>query len=123
MIGNTYWSTGISVRSDGHGKWAAFLRFQDDGFAEDGATEGWLTTRYFEPLAQAIDTIKADAEKLGIQFRGTIGEIPFLWGEQDGESKEWPMPVNWRELLQEQARRLGWSTYLPLDKPTPTVVK
>jgi hypothetical protein len=122
MIGDHYWSTGIIVKYGGRAEyqdeWAASLTFHDDGFAQKGTTEGTLTTRYFEPLAQAIDTIKADAEKLGIVFRPTVTRAPHIFAYEDGLSDDWPMPDGWRKLLHEQAERIGWDCIYIREKET-----
>ncbi|HEY9412389.1 MAG TPA: hypothetical protein VIP77_22615 [Jiangellaceae bacterium] len=119
MIGNGYWSNGITVRySDG--RWSASVAYYDDGFVNDTAddgtvsTEGTLHTRYFlrdgktaDALTVAIDTVKADAERLGISWN-TPGIGPFVYMDGDGENGGRDVPDNWRELVDEQARRLGW---------------
>lgn len=117
MIGSRYWSVGIIVKyqasTDG---WAATLELLDDGHAGDNqpgriSTEGELRTRYFvvgdentDALTLAIDTLKADAEKLGIRW-----EDPNIYAHHDGNDTTWPMHLGWRELLTAQSRRLGWN--------------
>jgi hypothetical protein len=117
MIGDGYWSTGITVHWGYAGGqrwgWAAGLDFYDDGFCDPDATQGRLATRYFvvtldDPLGRAIDLLKADAERLGIRFDGRDGEPPSLYYKGDGESPDFPPPVGWRALLVDQAERIGW---------------
>ena len=113
MVGDHYISTGINLRySRYHDRdmWTATAKFMDAGFCDDLATEGEIHTRYFQPIETAIDTCRKDAESMGIQW-GTVNGLPYLYIEGDGESKEWPAPDNWREVLQEQAKRIGWQTY------------
>lgn len=119
MIGNGYWSNGITVRySDG--RWSASVDYYDNGSANDRAdtgdvsTEGRLHTRYFlrdgkttDALTVAIDVVKADAERLGITWN-TPGVGPFMYMLGDGENGGRDVPDNWRELVDAQARRLGW---------------
>lgn len=121
MIGNKYWSNGITVRySDG--RWSASVAYYDNGFADDRAddarvsTEGTLHTRYFlrdgkttDALTVAVDVVKADAERLGITWN-TPGVGPFVYMDGDGENGGRPLPSNWRELVDAQARRLGWES-------------
>lgn len=117
MIGNTYWSTGILVRHD-NGKWHATVEYFDNGFVDDNAddrrvsTEGKLHTRYYlrdgkhaDALTIAIDTVKADAERLGITWRDVWATEAKATIYMDDEETA---PAGWRELANAQARRLGW---------------
>ncbi|WP_054566040.1 hypothetical protein [Frankia sp. R43] len=129
MYGPSYWAAGITVgadeRADGTVRWGASLEFQDDGFVDADdldagqvSTVGRLGTRYFldsteatDGLTAAIDTIKADADRLGIKFRSSPHGAPLIHVRGDGEyADEW-LPENWRGRLAAQARRLGWRTY------------
>jgi hypothetical protein len=128
-----YWSTGISLRwreyagtgFDGvkRSGWGGKVDYCDDGFCDDDpdtgrvSTEGTLVTRYsvhdgdaVDGLTAVIDTLLADAKRLGIEFRIGDGQ-PMLFFEGDGENEEWPPPAGWRETLREQAERIGWRTY------------
>jgi hypothetical protein len=120
MIGERYWATGITVcrgySGDGRYGWMASLDFYDDGFCEDLATQGQLATRYYvragdDPLGLAIDTLKADAERLGIRFEASGDLSPGLWYRGDGDNPDYPPPAGWRDLLAAQAERIGWRTY------------
>lgn len=124
-----YWSTGITVRwfpeRPGHAEaWGGHLDYLDDGFLNDEpaaariSTEGALHTRYpvedqdgVNVLAVVLDVLIADAEKMGIAWRGPIDGAPMLYYQGDGEDPDWPPPDGYRELLREQAQRLGWATY------------
>ena len=123
MIGRRYWSSGITVRysePDAEPAWMGSLDFQDEGLANDipaaglVSTRGRLETRYFVPaigghrvaLASVTDTLKRDAEGLGIEFRD-----PWVYADADGEDPSRPMPGGWRRLLREEADRLGWGSY------------
>jgi hypothetical protein len=120
MIGSEYWTTGITVRygysGGGSNGWGASLDFYDDGFAEDDSTQGTLATRYFargdDALTRALDTLKADAERLGIQFVGSAGLPPGLWYTDD---LDFPAPAGWYETLSEQADRIGFRTHHSAD--------
>lgn len=119
MIGKRYWSTGISLRyaDDRNPAWAGSLDFYDEGFANDDpeaeriSTVGSLRTRYYirtsgrhgDALAAVTDTLRRDAEKLGIEFRD-----PYVYAEIEGEDPNHPLPDGWVGLLEEQADRLGW---------------
>lgn len=118
MVGDTYYSTGISlIYTEHHGEdtWTATAKFFDGGFGNDLSTEGEIHTRYFQGIETAIDTCKADAERLGIVFRMFDG-LPRLYIEGDGESSDWPPPPGWRDTLQKQAARIGWETYHSEEK-------
>ena len=125
MIGNGYWATGITVAwSRWPNGWIASVEFFDDGFTEQGSTQGKLSTRYWshdpgeETLARQIDLVKADAERLGIRFVATGADKPSLYYQGDGEDPEWPAPEGWRELLGRQAARLGWrGPHIELAEP------
>lgn len=117
MIGNVYRATGITVAHDGR-SWSANVAYFDDGFASDDtdrrhiSTEGTLHTRYMvesgkreDALTVAIDTVKADAERLGIRW-----EHPTVYMVDGGESDLWTYPKGWRKLVNDHARRLGWET-------------
>jgi hypothetical protein len=119
MIGKRYWSTGISLRysNDRGAAWSGSLDFFDDGFANDDlaadriSTQGQLRTRYFvhvpgqhsEVVAAVTDTLRRDAETLGIEFRD-----PYLYAEGDGEDPNNPLPDGWVDMFEEQADQLGW---------------
>jgi len=118
MIGPNYWTTGIVVLfappapcSD-KPRYGAWLEFFDDGWAQDGSTEGKLRIRYVETdLAAALDVLIADAKRLGIEFKNVIGDAPILYVKGDGEDVSVYLPADWGEQLQAQATRLGWATY------------
>lgn len=125
MIGSGYWSIGITVAwtyaGGGDYGWRASLSFLDDGFCSDDAdqgvvsTEGKLQTRYAvregdtaDALTVVIDTLIADAQRLGILLAQPGGGTAALYYEGDGENDEFPPPDGWRELLGQHADRLGW---------------
>lgn len=116
-----YWSTGITVNRRDKG-WGADAEFYDDGFCDDNAdagqvsTQGKLNTRYYVAdgnevtgLRAAIDAVKADAERLGIEFRPVAEAPPSLYYKGDGEWADYPPPGGWRDMLVAEAERLGWT--------------
>lgn len=131
MIGDGYWSTGITVvwRYAGGGDygWAASADYYDDGFCDDSAderrvsTEGTLRTRYAvregktqDALTVVIDTMLADAKRLGIRWRDPLaGEdgTASLYYHGDGEDPEDAPPDGWKQILAAQAERIGWRSY------------
>lgn len=128
MHGNYYWALGITVsanqQADGGVRWGASAKFYDNGLVDtedpdagDISTEGEIRTRRFvdstettDGLATAIDTVKRDAERLGITFEPHDGS-PMLYVRGDGEWPDVWLPANWQERLTEQAERLEWRTY------------
>ena len=81
MKGNNYWTTGITVKASHDDKWTASLDFLDDGFAEQGSTEGSLNTRYFEDsLSNAVDLMLQEIKKFNIKQKD-----PFLYYSEDGD--------------------------------------
>lgn len=124
MIGDGYWSTGITVRYSAREGWGASLKFLDAGFVNDSAddmrvsTEGTLHTRYYiedgkhtDALTVVIDVVKTDAERLGIRW-----ENPHVYMDGDGEWNDRDYPDGWRRLVDSQAERLGWE---PLYSESP----
>ena len=128
----TYWSPGITVhwRENATGRngvpvpaWGASLNFFDDGFTNDDAdegevsTEGSLRTRYHvrdgdtvSGLSAAVDALIADAARLGIEFRGVPGDSPDLCFETEDELVSGELRGN----IAREAARIGWSTpYAP----------
>jgi hypothetical protein len=127
-----YWATGITLtysqlaeRINGvlFPGWHARLDFFDDGFADNDpdkggvSTQGTLCTRYpvrdgdlVSGLSLAVDTLIADAGRLGIELSRRDG-VPFLYYQDDGESENYPPPPGWRALLAAEAARIGWETY------------
>lgn len=123
MIGQGYWATGIVIDHiwDTDGGWAVWLDFLDNGFAEDGSTEGVLRVRYLvniEELPRSIRTLKEDAERLGIKWcaRPTVyakGDKRDLQPEADHQAEL----VGWHKCYEElHAFR---SEPKPIDAPLP----
>lgn len=114
MYGDMLFATGIIVwhgyAGNGRYGWWAMVEFQDYG---KGSILGKIHTKYGDDLACSIDTIKKDAERLGIKFVNTF--TPFVYYRGDGENKDFPPPDGWRELLEKEARRIGFRSYLSLD--------
>jgi len=129
-----YWATGITVtyaplaeriNDEPYGGWHASLDYHDDGFANNDpdtgevSTEGTMVTRYpvrnakiRSGLSVAIDTLVADANRLGIDFIAVGGlAAPFLYYRGDGEDENHPGPDGWRDMLRTEAARIGWITY------------
>lgn len=131
--GGRYWSIGITVtyapfaeriNGEPYSGWHASLDYCDDGFANNDpekgqvSTEGKLHTRYpvrnskvRSGLSIAIDTLLADAERLGIKFTNWGDEPPRLYYKGDGEDSDHPAPEDWRDMLKAEAGRIGWGTY------------
>lgn len=141
MISNSgrYWSTGITVtwapfaeriNGEPYDGWHAKLDYQDDGFANNDpeagrvSTEGSLHTRYpvrnakmRSGLSIAVDTLIADAERLGIEFIATSPDSePWLFYRGDGEDAEHPPPDGWRDTLADEAKRIGFRSYATAGK-------
>lgn len=134
MIGERYWSIGIVLTYD-RKNWGGEVEFYDNGFVDDDAdagrisTEGILRSRYYiadgdhaSALTVVIDVLKADAERLGIQWR----DSPHLHVKGDGEWEDFPPPEDWRLLLLQQSERIGWPPLytdlltFQLTKPDPS---
>lgn len=104
--------------------WTGEVGYYDDGFADDDtdagnlSTEGALRTRYVvadgtrqSAITAIVDTLIADAARLGIKFRTGEGDLPRLYVPGDGEWADTPLPDGWRQLLAAEAQRIGWKTY------------
>ena len=109
MIGPAYWSTGIKIHQGVRGAWSVSLDFYDDGFAEDGSTEGTLRVRYEGDLDASVDLLKADAERLGIIWRTPTVYSYDLSGDVD--------PPSLCATADAQARRLGWEECYRAEGP------
>ena len=111
MIGERYWSCGITLDYEGGDMWSASLDFYDDGWAEDSATQGVLKVRYFftlQKMSQELDALIADAKKLGIDFKVMKPMSPSLYVTGDGEHTERIYHPDWQRILAEQSARIGW---------------
>lgn len=105
------------------------LEYCDDGFANDDpeqglvSTQGTLATRYAvkasstrSGLAIAVETLLADAKRLGIEFIACGDDTaPFLYYRGDGEHEDYPPPDGWRETLAAEAERIGFRSYQAAD--------
>lgn len=131
------WSTGIIVKYGyagseaipGHFRhrrdrysWWAYCTWTMGGHCEPGRMEGKLGTRYAEKtLSKAVDCVLELARKMDVTFvdvRGEGGLIsypegqPELYYEGDGEMADGdPVPDNWKFLLKEEAKRIGFQSY------------
>lgn len=124
MIGTKHWATGIIVDYQ-EGKWSSHVEYLDDGFADYDlhsgriSTEGRIGTRYgvrdsdhHDALTVVIDVMKADAERLGIEWRKTIGG-PYIFAAFETAAENYPdrYPDGWQRLLNEQSRRIGFNAF------------
>ena len=109
MYKDKLFATGITVwygygGSDGYGWWAK-ADFSDFGHCDRGSVHGEIKTKYADDLSFSIDTVKRDAEGMGIEFVGIGPQMrPFIF-VTDGEK-----PDGWEEMIREQVERLGWRT-------------
>lgn len=112
MIGNGWWATGITLSPRARG-WSVSLSFFDDGFCEGDSTEGELRLRYVvNDVEHAIDVLIEDATRFGISWH----EGPHVYVEGDGGTPGLDYPNDWREVADDQARRLGWESLYGTDR-------
>lgn len=104
-----FWSTGITVRPH-CGGFVGVVEISDDYFADPKAAHIRLTTYVLDTIRAAIDSVRASAEDLGIEWRN-INDVPRLYMYSDGEDSETQYPHEWRTVLQHEATRIGWVTY------------
>lgn len=119
MSVGAYWSTGITICREYSG-WKIYLKFFDGGFCEKDSTEGELRVRYLvkdEELSRAIDVLKADAERFGIDLKyGTVHGTIYYEGDGEAESA-CPPPKDWREIATREAERIGFrAIYKEIDE-------
>jgi hypothetical protein len=114
VIGNGYWSNGITIRYRSGGSWGGQLEYTDAGnyapidrVTRKVSTEGKLHTRYvlrdgahLDALTVVVDTLLADAARLGIAMRE-----PHIHLDEEEHSDE---PEGWEALAVAQCQRLGW---------------
>lgn len=77
MIGDYYFSTGISIYQQYPGTnslWIAQVEFEDFGHAQLGSMKGSLSTKYPTNLLDSVKTVYDDARKLGILIKWIPGE-------------------------------------------------
>lgn len=111
MIGDHYWSTGIEIKAhDGGLNWSASANFLDAGWCELESTEGVFRLRYLvdrSALPHHCQILKADMERLGIQFR--VGEdVPaavYVHGSEDPTNPD--LPADWRDVAAAVADACG----------------
>lgn len=111
MIGMRYWSTGITIVPDmwpNVTQWSAKLTFLDNGFCDADSTEGELRLRYFvDELRIGLETLKQDAERLGIAFECGGDKTGRVYVEEDGELEHGDFP-ELRGVANEACGWLGW---------------
>jgi len=108
MHNNKLYASGIAVWHDGHEGWRAKVTFDDFGHCDRGSIHGHIATKYADELSYSVDTIKQDAEKLGIIFYSIPDFAPTVFYPGDGEWPEYLPPNNWREILRQEAKRIGF---------------
>jgi len=109
-----FWAVGITVRPTIGGGWTGHVDVSDDYFADSRAAHIHITTYVLTSMEAAIDSVKASAEELGIEWsKSPIS--PRLFMHKDGEG-DIDYPEGWREELQREAERIGWTTY-PSKEP------
>jgi hypothetical protein len=110
VIGEAYWTTGIVLKYHER-DWSLHLDFLDNGWCQDASTQGTLALRYrisTEKLPAALDTLIADAKRLGITFRTEPDLTPTLYVPGDGENTDETYHPDWRRIVARQCHRLGW---------------
>jgi hypothetical protein len=113
MMSDRLWTTGIEVQygyrgNDTNGWWATIKFRSSSTFGE--VMEGEIRTRHARMnIADAIDAVIEYANAMGVEFI-KVGEacIPSITYIGDGEWRDYPPPDNWRKIVDDQARRLGW---------------
>lgn len=112
MYGDKLAAVGIIVwygyKGNGEYGWWAKVKYQDFGHCDRGSVMGNIRTKYADSLQYSIDTIKRDAEKIGIEFVKMDGLTPAITYLNDGEWGDYPPPDGWRESLLEEAIRIGF---------------
>lgn len=117
-----YWANGLTVTylqpyGERPGAWKADLDFFSGSGFQRVSTEGEIRTNFIQDAAlhsslpQCIDALLGCARDLGIRVFDPAGRHVSLYYAGDGESEQFPPPEGWRDLLREQAQRLGWATY------------
>ncbi|HJV96920.1 MAG TPA: hypothetical protein VJ608_12820 [Albitalea sp.] len=102
----TLHSTGVNLTYYVGRGWVATVDFSSREFAKAPCIDGSIGTQYFAPdLAAVIDRALEAARSIGVVFDPTSA----LSMDKDGDGV--PAPLNWRELVIEQSKRLGWECY------------
>lgn len=108
-MARTFWAVGITVKPVDSG-FVGDVEICDDHFAEAKAVHGHIYTYVLSTMQAAIDSVKASAEDLGLEWRN-IHNKPRLYIYGDGEHTDVSYPANWRSELKAQADRIGWVAY------------
>ncbi len=125
MIGNKYFATGIEVKygyaGNGQNGWSASVKFYDQGFADDNAsegrvsTEGILSTRYYVPnengssgLEAAIKALLIDMAKIYVYINPNQEFVIYFTQGEHGEADE--IPSEEIETLRSLSEKLGLKT-------------
>jgi hypothetical protein len=112
-------SGGIKLTFDARGGWVATVEFSTWEHATASCIEGSIGTRYFDAdLNAIIDRAMAAAQSIGVAFRDASGLEPHIYVDGDGEDPNVTLPPNWRQLVDEQCKRLGWKTCYQ-EQPVP----
>jgi hypothetical protein len=109
-----YWSAGITLEYSEALGWAASMSLMDRG-ESDTLMDAELRTRYWHDspgaLTAIVDRLIQEAQALDVLWLG-----PTLSVLGDGHDPEVALPLNWRELVDEQSRRLGWRSVYGLGE-------
>jgi len=86
------------------GNWIAEVQYSKESPPEP-CIEGTIGPRHYGILAQSIDLAKTAAESIGVVFYQ-----PSIFVEGDGEDASVALPPDWRQLIAQQCKRLGWES-------------
>ncbi|MBG1240555.1 hypothetical protein [Nostoc sp. NZL] len=81
MIGELF-TTGVSIKQQYPGdenKWIAVIRYEDESHANLHGVQGTLQNKYGDDLLNAIKTVLADSEKMGIKMMTLPNSNPSLY--------------------------------------------
>lgn len=101
-----YWG----YAGSGKNGWWAKLYWQDGKFAEDGAVEGVIKTRYgSKNISDSIDYVLEIADIFGLPKPSESCPVFKIFYRKDGmEVQKYPPPEGWKEILQKEANKRGW---------------
>jgi len=110
------WSVGITLKfgyaGGGLYGWWAWVDFENSAEpVTDGCMSGRVSTKYGIDICKAIDQVLELCSQIGVEFIEHADCLPAVYYLQDGDSKDYPPPEGWREILKAQADRIGWNTY------------
>lgn len=100
-----FWTGDLTIKWGGLATWHVYCTVR---LANDACFSGTLQ-RSGTDLSEVIDGLIANAKDLSVSIGLPNVLKPSLLLHAEGEDPEYPAPENWRQVIQDQCDRLGWT--------------